>query len=306
MELPSQINGIFKIEYQTKVSRIVWSIFIPIFISVFVIGIYLSNNGLFGSGSTKPSGLAYITIIIAFFVLPVLLTFTGIKKMFQKLGLYFYGIKISDLGFEIGKLTVDFDSVELEEKWKVTKSGKILKSNWKTEKKIPYDQLSFVIFLKEHRDYKNSYFFQKFVIAKNNKVLEQYITSKGITETNTNSLVTISNGSFKKLKEGNIQKEKNCHYLLEPLEQIADLFSNLIIDNRSSCTLNLVPKTVGSLAYPYGVVGALVASGIDSVRNDSMREKYKDSKLFDSEFNEKLIDFLERRKWTLIMGGQEI
>jgi len=299
----TNFSGFFTIDSQTRGSRIAWIISIPISLAVLVLGIHLANDALHNRGmGHAPDGMEILLFLMFFFVLPGLLVLAGVRKLFQRPGLYFTGIRTTPNGFEAGSLTVDLASVEPRDTWRRSQSGRVLTGKWTPEKKIAADPLSVVIFLKEDRNAKRHYFFERFILASKETVLHQFSGAKSVAETNSNDIVAMLNGSFELLGGSGAV---SCQHLLGPLERSADVLSTAASGHPLACTLSFVAKTVGGdKVLLFGLVGALVAAGIDSRRKGKLEASFRNGRLFDADLTQKLADFAESRGWTITAGGK--
>jgi len=299
-QLPN-ISGFFTIDTQTRGTRIAWILGIPVGIALLSLGVHFTMEAIHNrGGGAGPEGMEILLFVVFLFILPALLVVAGLKKMYQEPGVYFNGIRTTDSGFEAGSLTVDLDSVEPRNSWRQSCSGRILQAIWKPEKPIAAQSLRFVVFLKEDRDLARHYFFERFVIASEEAVLHQLTGAKTIAETNSNNFVSMLNGSFQLLGD---RQAVRCHSLLPSLERIADVLSTSVPASPPSCTLNVVAKTVGlAMALPFGLVGGLISAGIDSRRRHKLEESLKQGRVFDADFTENLMAFLNRRGWMITAG----
>jgi hypothetical protein len=291
------VTGIFTIETQTTRSRIAWICAIPIGIVVFIAGICLAGEAFEDIG-----GMGVILYLMFFFLLPFLIVIAAIRKMFQKPGVYFNGLRATPSGFETGALTVQLEDVGPGDDWRKTLRGSVEEGEWKTGKAMTQQPLAVGLFLKESGTVKKAYYFDRFVISSEKKVLHQLIGGKGVAETNANNLVGMIDGEFELLGD---RAEKPCPELMPAIERSADILAAASPGAPPVCTLNIVPKTVSmSSSFMFGLVGALVASGIDSGRKRKMQKAFRDGKLFDSAFTDQLMDFIDRRGWLITAGGK--
>jgi hypothetical protein len=273
-------------------------------LAVIAIAIYVECDDINHRGTgSAPDGLQILIFIALFFILPGALIVGGLFKMRQKPGVYFEGIRTTPDGFETGSFTVDLESVEPRVScWWPTKSGKVLTGVWTPQKTITADPLSVVIFLKQSRNVNDYYFFERYVIASKESVLHQIIGKKSLAETADNNIVAMLNGNFELLGGTGVIP---CKSLLPALERIADVLSTAVSGQPPACTLNFVAKTVGlDKVLLFGVVGVLVAAGIESRRKGKLQKSFTEGRLFDAELTQKLADFAERRGWAITAGGK--
>lgn len=299
----TNFSGFFTIDSQTRATRIAWLVSIPVCLGVLSLGVYKALDFIHNRGKGQaPDGMEILLFILFFLLLPAGYALVGLMKMFQRPGVYFRGIRTTDSGFEAGSLTIDLGSIEPQNTWQHSCSGKILAGKWQSEKVVTGEHLSVVIFVKEDRNSKQHYFFERLVIVSQDSVLYQFTGAKSIAESNCNDIVVMLDGSFQLL--GGLGAVP-CQSLLEPLERAADVLSAAFPSKPPACTLNFVAKTVSlDKVMLFGFVGGLVKAAIDTKRKGELQASFRACQLFDSDFTQKLSDFAERRGWTITAGGK--
>lgn len=286
------INGFFTIDSQTKLSRIAWAFGLIISIVVFIIGVYGLRQGAEG-----------VIFDMFFLLIPFILFLAGLFKIFQKPGIYFNGVRITDSGFEYGILTVDLSSVDPKKSWKKTYSGEIITGNWKPTKNIINEYLRVIIFLKESSTRPKHYFFEKFIIASKANVLYKLTNAMSSREESKNNLVTVLSGHFKILGgRGGLIPYNN---FIQSLKRIEDVLSTNEPIKPPSCTLNLVAKTTScQLPLNFGLAGALIKQGLDLKSKNKFEEICNKGKLFDDDFTKRLTNFINRQGWMVTINGK--
>ncbi len=289
-----RVTGFFTAETQTAKSRVGWICSIPVSILVLIGGCFVMALG----AEDIP-----ILIILIMFLLPIVLLIAAIRKMFQKPGAYFTGIRTTSSGFETGRLDATLEDVEPTETWRKELAGELKMATWNPRKPFDDHPMAVSVFIKQSRKVKNAYYFDRFILSSGKKILHTIISAKGANEASANNLMAMVEGEFALLGD---KMEKPCAELLPALERAADILAAISPDDPPACTLNIMPKTsdVATNAFMFGLVGGLVSAGIDSSRKRKQEKAFRDGKLFDAAFTDRLMEFIERRGWLITVGGK--
>jgi hypothetical protein len=263
---------------------------IPICLSIITFGIWSIVTDSFDlTQNLELQFWGMAVVILITLVLPALGLIIGSAKIRQKPGVYLRGIRVTNLGIEIGTLIVDLDSVGPRNIWEKTNSGNILEGNWTHQKTIKNKAIDILIVLRAGCDEAKLIFFERFVITSREESLYQLIGTSS-AEIHRNDLVAISNGSFQLLGD---TYGVTTNHLFQHLGLVADVLSTCRPSNPPSCTLKIVPSPASHAnVLAFGVLGGIITEGVNYSRDKEPLENFSDKN-----FAKSLGIFLKERGW---------
>ncbi len=293
MEKGFKMYGFFTVDKQTQETRIAWTLVVPISIILFFYGVYRVKTIDPNIHWLKSE---VVWFLFLFFFLPIIAFVCGLFKMSQKPGLYLRGLRITELGFEAGNLSIELDSITPKASWKKTWEGQVLGGTWQCEQKIADPILQLLICIRQTDPKRKWYHLEKIVLASKESCLYQI---EGHSVLN-NNLIGMLNNECKLL--GDTNPEGPIHTFLPAIERIAEILSNSFSTNPPQCSLIFTPKKSNSpmLVMAIGVLGGLIiAKGSDSLKQKKLHKEFMEKRLFDEDFTTKLFEFANKHNWTI-------
>jgi len=292
--VPSDISGFFTLRSRTTTSRRLWLVIVSIgflFVLVALIALYTERQAkddrLPGTFGTLPIAVILILLTRA--------------QVIPKPGLYFEGIRTTDTGFEKGKLFVGLDAVTSRGNLR-SLGGTIHAHTWVPEKAVEADSMGALICIKQLRHNPRDYYVHSITIVSGNGILYQLVNPFSIGEGTYNQLAVMLHGEFQPLGQF---FGSTVGLILPSLEQAADVLVTASRNSPPSCTLSLMPRTVGLMGkFGFGLVGALISSGVEASNRQKLEEDFREGRLLDQEEAAKLGEFVSRRGWRIAVGGK--
>jgi hypothetical protein len=299
METPqANFFGLFRLNTQTNAGRFLRLLCLPAGIGIF----------WFLLADTKAHHVQKddVWLFVVFGVLmPGIMVLGGVFAIFDKPGTYFTGARLAENGVEIGKLSVPLKQVvpatDVEPDWAGHPlSGHITSGTWVAKRSIPYQDLTIVVTLKQDREKKMHFFFQRIGVVRGESELGAVSGAKAFAENHKNDLVTMVDGRFRLLGARNAFPAEQ---IPEALEHIASVIKAIPSAQSAKWALRLAAKTdAATTGIVTGLVGALISAASDSRSREKLAASLKRGDFFSEEVSARLIAFLEQNQWELTTG----
>lgn len=274
------LNGIFQIDCHSSSSRFMWMSFIPFLLSIVAFGIWAVKVDLFDFSKDIPSDYFKIALASLFFLVgPTVIFIIGLIKIIKKPGIYFKGVRITNIGIEIGTFALDVNSASFKETWENKFIADDMLGEWKQKKLFSNKAINILIVLRKKYELSEGYLLERVVFSSRDECLFQMFGHNS-AGTRWNNLVALSQGSFHLLgNDDGIYPDD----LLSFREQTADIVSRWKSSFVLSCTLKMMPSLVNlDEVFAFGVLGGINVKGTRSIDDREYQEI-----IFDNLNNEK-------------------
>jgi len=288
---PSAINGAFKLQVQTPGRRRLWIFWGAVGAAVLVFTIYASIVD-FGIHGNRPAP-AGVLIIVGVGLFGLLMVASSFVVMRQAMGLHLNGIQITPTALEPMRLLAQADDPEALKGWGRSRLHAVEELE---KRSYPSAGASVGVTLAQFQDGpKDRFYLASLSIHSEGREVYQLVNATHQHSTHSNDLCIVSKDGIHKFSDTMSSHNESLAGQLEDLGTVLEISGvPVFLSFKARTTSKLQAGALG------GLIGGLVAAGIDEVRQGHLRNEIDSGNLIDPVFTSRLRGLLGRFKWEII------
>lgn len=283
------INGVFKLQIQTQRRRVWWIILGVIGLVIVGTMVYLTWAFLDLDSSTAPTDALFVAGGV---LLGLLMIASSIVVVRKPLGVHLEGIKVTQASLEKTRLFAKFENKAALRQAGLVRLCDILESE---STPYPSSTATVVVSLAPANGVKRRFYLALISIRSGDQEALQLMSGahrQGYTY--ANDLCVIEGDILEKFRD---TRGANTEGLSRQLERLGALLEGcgcrVLLDFRVRATNKIQAGAMG------GIIGGLVASGIDRARQERLRLGAESEEVFDAEFARMLREVVRKFKWEV-------